>query len=181
MSTDGYRVEPAGGPRLRTDVVDVYVVRQGGPGMGPAVLQLLRAEEPLRDTWHPVMGHVERGETASACALRELEEELGLRRGDGALLGVWALEQVHPFFVAPLDTIVLSPRFAALVAPGWEPPAGSEHSAARWITPADIDAMFLWPGQRSACREALEVVQGTGPAARVLRLDQPRDEDRASP
>lgn len=107
----------------------------------------------MKATWQPVMGHVEAGETAAACALRELEEEVGLRGDDPALLGLWALEQVHPYYIAELDSVILSPRFAAEVGPGWRPRLNPEHSADRWVSAADAEAMFLWPGQVAAVRE----------------------------
>lgn len=183
----GYRVEPKGGPRLRTDVIDVYIFQRahtpprpvvgasatsgswGGiapeTGADPArevyFLQLHRARDPLGDTWQPVMGHAETGETAVQCARREVEEEVALKRGDKAIVGMWALEQVHPFFIAELDAIILSPRFAIEVAPGWMPTINGEHTAHRWVHYRDAvrpsgDGAFMWPGQRSAAREIVE-------------------------
>lgn len=174
----GYRHDPAGGPRLRSDVIDVYVFQrsphaprplasahpvsgmdsdaQGTARSDAYFLQLLRSGPPLADTWHPVMGHVEAGETAVACAWRELREELGLERSDPRLRGLWALEQVHPFFIAELDAIVLSPRFAAEVEPGWSPKLNDEHSEFRWVAARDVNRLFMWPGQHQACREIAE-------------------------
>lgn len=205
-SADGdnsYRVEPLGGPRVRTDVIDVYVFQRTdkpprpvvgasaastswggitpdtGADLAPGVyfLQLLRAQDPLGGTWQPIMGHCEQGETAVQCALRELEEEAGLRRGDSALRAVWALEQVHPFFIAALDAIVLSPRFAAEVEPGWTPRLNDEHSAHRWVHARDAmrasgggggggEGAFMWPGQRAAAREVVESLMVEGSASR---------------
>ena len=42
---DGYRPDAAGGPRLRADIVDVYIFRRKRSGI--EFLQLLRASEPL--------------------------------------------------------------------------------------------------------------------------------------
>src|ERR1043165_3075717 len=86
------------GPRLRTDIVDVYLARRVEDGF--EFLQLRRREAPLAGTWQPVMGHIEERETALAAAVRELHEECALRRDDPRLLGLWALEQVHPYFLA---------------------------------------------------------------------------------
>lgn len=138
-------------PTIRADIVDVYIFRRS-----PAVevLQLRRAAGGVMGgTWHPVMGHVEAGETAAACALRELREETGLAEDDPALLGVWALEQVHPFFMAPRDEIVLSPRFAAEVRADWTPRLNDEHTAARWVPAAEAERWFMWPGQAAAVGE----------------------------
>ncbi len=200
---NSYRVEPLGGPRVRTDVIDVYIFQRAATPPRPVVgasavssswggvtpdtgadgahgvyfLQLRRARDPLGGTWQPIMGHVEKGETAVRCALRELEEEVGLRRGDAALRGVWALEQVHPFYIAELDAIVMSPRFAAEVSPGWAPRLNDEHTAHRWVHSRDAmrasggggEGAFMWPGQRAAAREIVEslLVEGSVSAERL--------------
>jgi 8-oxo-dGTP pyrophosphatase MutT (NUDIX family) len=165
---DGYRRDAAGGPRLRADIVDVYIFRRRRSAL--EFLQLLRASEPLIHTWHPVMGHIERNETAVACAARELEEEVGLRVGDAPLLGLWALEQVHPYYVAEIDQIVLSPRFAAEVAPSWKPRINNEHERIRWVKDADVATRFMWPGQVAACREIAALVRRGSLAAPHLLL-----------
>lgn len=146
----GHRSTPAGGPKLRADVVDVYVFRRAGPKV--EFLQLLRASDPLARTWHPIMGHIEAGESAVAAALREMREEVGLDPGSPACLGVWALEQVRPFYIAAIDTIVMSPRFACEVSPAWMPALNDEHAEWRWV---DQPGAFMWPGQRGCIEEIL--------------------------
>lgn len=166
---DGYRREPLGGPRVRADVIEVYVIRASG--RAHEFLQVLRASDPLRGTWHPVMGHTEPGETASETALRELEEEIGLSRADPALLDMFALEQVHPYYLAALDCIVMSPRFVALVAPAWEPRLNDEHESHRWIDAGRAKRDFLWPGQKRAAEEIVaEILNSDAPARRHLRI-----------
>lgn len=169
---DGYRERPVGGPRLRSDIVDVYLfrARDGGPGSAE-FLQLFRAGDPLGDTWQPVMGHVEPMETAVQCAVRELSEEVGLRPDDPAILGFWALEQAHPYYVVAIDAIVLSPRFACRVREGWAPILNGEHTAHRWVKLADVERMFMWPGQKRACEEiAAELLRPGSLAEERLRV-----------
>ncbi len=138
---------------LRADLVDVYLFRRS-----PAVelLQLRRTEGTLAGTWQPIMGHIEPGETAAACAVRELSEEVGLRAGDPALLGLWALQGVHPYYLPARDAIMLSPRFAAEVRPDWSPTLNDEHDAFRWIGAGAVRERFVWPGQWAAIDELLE-------------------------
>lgn len=176
----GYRLSPRGGPAIRTDVIDVYVFRRIPPSARDhnemELLQLLRADTPLEQTWQPVMGHCEPGERAWETALREIEEEVGLGRSDPAFLSMWALEQVWPYYLGALDCIVASPRFAVEVAPGWSPIINSEHSAARWISAPHhagqpATEFFMWPGQKHAVLELLDVVAHTGaPAHEHLRI-----------
>lgn len=150
-------------PSIRADVVDVYIFRRATDTV--EFLQLLRADDPLRDTWHPIMGHVNEGETAVQTALRELHEEVGLLPADPSFLNMWALEQTHPFYLARLDCICLSPRFTIEVARSWQPRLNEEHSAARW---SSAPASFVWPGQRAAAREVLESILAPDSLAATL-------------
>lgn len=159
--------DPSPGARLRTDIVDVYLFRAEGGAV--SFLQLRRATAPRRGEWHPVMGHTRPGESAVDCALREVGEEVGLDARSGDCLGLWQLEQVHPYFIAALDAIVLSPRFALRVRPAWAPALNHEHDACRWSALDAVDDDFRWPGQRACCREiASEIVaRGAQPTIRV--------------
>lgn len=169
--------DPAPGPSIRADIVDVYVFRHC-PGHNPPAqpthvefLQLRRATGMLAGSWQPLMGHIQPRESALQAALRELNEELGLAAHHHALSRFWALEQVHPYFLAPLDAIVLSPRFAAEVRPDWQPRLSPEHDAHRWVAADHID-QFMWPGQRAAVAEILNVLLAPGSAAEAaLRID----------
>lgn len=172
----GYRVVPGHGPRVRSDVVEVMVFRAADEGVGEQgaaeLLQIQRAKEPLKGTWQPVMGHIEAGETAVAAALRELDEEVGLSAAGEACLGVWALEQVHPYYIAAIDCVMLPPRFAARVGPGWVPRLNDEHTAHRWVRAAEAAKWFMWPGQAAAARELIEHLLAPGSACReALRIE----------
>ena len=101
---------------------------------------------------------------------------------------LWAMEQVHPFFVPELNAMFASPRFVALVPAGWEPTLNDEHDASRWV-PAPVNpdggiddaalARWLWPGQRrtiiEACRTVLATSgapgAGAAPTAEMLRIE----------
>ncbi len=218
----GYRVEPGQGPRIRSDIIDVYVVHrlvdadhvpgqhatlpkdhphadhtkrttagtngqntQKGPPrhasdfrlstLDVALLQLYRTKEPLIRTWQPVTGHVEPGETAPQAALREVREEIGLTPRNAAWLGMWALEQINPFYIAAIDCIVMSPRFVIEVAPDWQPTLNAEHDAFRWVHASQAWRRFMWPGQGKAIQEILEYIMPLGSLARhALAITPPR-------
>ena len=167
-------------PSIRADIIEVYVACASSGG--PRFLQLRRTTEPLAGTWQPVMGHVEPGETAVRAAVRELSEEVGLRAGDDAWLGFWQLEDVHPYFIARLDAVMLSPRLLVLVDGSWRPDLRGEatHDQHRWVAAPGVEDAFMWPGQVRACREAMDVLAKRGSAfERALRLDPPgRPDDR---
>lgn len=164
----GHRLTVGGGARVRADVVDVYVFRRTDAGE-VEFLQIRRANDPLKGTWQPVMGHAEAGESSVSAAVREVMEEVGLDVRSNACAGMWALEQVHPFYIAAIDTVVMSPRFACEVGADWEPRLNHEHTAFRWTkAPAD----FCWPGQKLALREIVEEIVPESSAARgLLRID----------
>ena len=154
--------------RLRTDVVDVYIVRHTSDG-AIEFLQLRRVEDPLRGTWQPIMGHVDDAETSSAAAIREMLEEAGLRRDDA--LAMWALEQIHPYYIARLDAVMLTPRFAALVSDRWTPRLNDEHDAFRWVPQSQVAQSFVWPGQRACCAEVVALLRAPdAPAAVTQRI-----------
>lgn len=159
--------------RIITDIVDVYVFRRQVSGL--EALQVRRSRDPGAGSWHPVMGHVQPGETSVHAAERELREELGLCVSSPDVVGWWQLEGVHPFYLAARDVIMMCPRFAAEVAIAWAAPeTGAEHRGARWA-PVDLSGHWcVWPGQAEAWRELARWFWNPSPAAqegeRVLRL-----------
>jgi len=159
-------------PRIVSNIVDVYVfrLRPAPPSDSPScqVLQLLRAPAlSVGGTWQSVHGGIEPGESAVAAALREMKEETGLTP-----IRFWQLEHVNTFFIARSDEIHLCPSFAAEVdfAASQALRICDEHTASRWLPIREAEPAFLWPGQRSAIREILEVIFAAAPAERLLRV-----------
>lgn len=167
----GFRVTPGQGPRIRSDVIDVYIVKRAPRSADWLILQLLRAKDPLCGTWHPIMGHIEAGETAVAAAQREMHEEVGLDVRNRAVLGFWALEQVHPFYIAAIDAVVMSPRFVVQVRPSWTPTLNHEHAKARWAKASRASSMFMWPGQLAAVRELTALLKPNSLSAGRLKIN----------
>ena len=154
------------GPRVRTDVIDVYVVRRR-PDV--AVLQLRRSRAPFVGDWHPIMGHIEPGETAIETAVREMSEEIGLLPAHPEFVALFQLEQTFPFFLADRNEVMLSPRFAVEVGGGFTPVLNDEHDDHRWV-PIDEPHRFIWPGQRHAIEEIRTAILPDADTARALRL-----------
>lgn len=177
---DGYRRAPGRGPMMRSDIVEVYVFRICGDACDTIAnhneaefLQLRRATPPRIGEWHPLIGHIEADETATRAAMRELMEEVGMPAGSADCLGFWALEQVHPYFVPEIDSVVLSPRFAARARMEWSPTLNHEHDGHRWTCAARVREDFIWPGQKLACGEILEELVYSGPhAGDTFRIDR---------
>lgn len=167
------------GPKVRTDIVEVYVFRRAARGVAE-FLQLRRSNGAMAGSWQPVMGHIEEGETAAAAAIRELHEETGFTPGPGpekkSLTAMWQLESVNAFFLATHDAILLSPGFAAEIAPGHEPKLDDAHDAHRWVPRDQADRLFVWPGQRQAIHQIItDILAPDSPAEPHLRIALPLD------
>lgn len=155
-------------PDIRADCVDVFAFRPRLCGGVEFLLLLRAADDFLGDTWQPVSGCIEPGETAVAAALRELCEEAGVtpRR-------FWQLNYLNAFFVAAFDRVVLAPTFAAEIDPAANITLCDEHTAFRWIDQERIDDEVLWPNHRTAMRQVLDEILKPGPAEPFLRIAPP--------
>lgn len=137
------------GPHVRTDMVQVYIMRSGA--QQTEYLQLRRTREPMIGAWQPVLGGIEAGETAPDAALREAHEETALDRAH--ITDAWALEGVDTFYMHRIDTIYHAPQFALLVPGEWQPTLNDEHDDHRWVPRAGVESHFMWPGQHRAIDE----------------------------
>ena len=133
-------------PRLRSNIIAVYIVRPGKDGI--ELLMLQRPEgHRFAGAWQTVGGHIEekRGETAWQAALRELDEETGLD------VERWfRIDRPETFYNPENDTIYLVPAFAALVAANAEPTLSDEHQAWRWQTVEGAAASVDWAAMRDS-------------------------------
>lgn len=112
----GDRIEPA----QVLDGVGVLVVRRGDVLLGE------RLAAHGRGTWAPPGGKPHAGEATTACALRELEEETGLRAQRAHVVA----ETVDGF---PESRLVFRTRFVEVVAAGRPRPLEPDKTAAwRW-------------------------------------------------
>ncbi len=139
-------------PRLRSNLVAVYIVRPAAAG--PELLLLQRpVGHRFAGDWQTVGGHIEErsGETAWQAALRELQEETGL-----AVRRWFRVDRPEVFYNPENDTIYLVPAFAAAVAAGAEPRLSDEHCARRWTPPTEAAAIVRW----QAVRDSILLVGG---------------------
>ena len=143
-------------------VVTCFLLRRGEDS--DEVLLLRRSERvgTYRGRWAGVSGYLEAGRPLEQ-AYREIEEEVGLGRGDVRLLA-----QGEPLAV-PDETIdtrwTVHPFLFEVVTEGGEPgddagdlkvaPTGSlrldwEHTESRWVKPAELLALKTVPGLAEA-------------------------------
>ncbi len=135
-------------PRLRSNIVAVYVVRPSTDG-----IELLLLQRPddhrFAGAWQTVGGHIEerRGETAWQAALRELDEETAL-----SIERWFRIDQPESFYNPDNDTIYFVPAFVALTKRDAEPSLSDEHQAWRWERPAAAAQLVDWAAMRDSIR-----------------------------
>lgn len=133
-------------PRLRSNIIAVYIVRPAEHGI--ELLMLQRPEgHRFAGAWQTVGGHIEekQGETAWEAALRETEEETGLQ-----VKRWFRIDRPESFYNPENDTIYLVPAFAALVAAGAEPTISNEHQDWRWQPAEEAAQSVDWAAMRDS-------------------------------
>ena len=158
-------------PRLRSNIIAVYIVRPAADGVELLTLQRPEAHR-FAGAWQTVGGHIEekRGESAWQAALRELDEETGLT------VDRWfRIDRPETFYNPENDTIYLVPAFAAVVAAEAEPTISHEHQAWRWQQPEDAARSVDWAGMRDSILMVGEALADPGdPGLGVTEFD-PRE------
>lgn len=153
---------------IRVGVVDVYVIRRrtAGPD-GWRVLCLQRALDTRCPTaWETVHGRLEPGERPEEGAVREVREETGLTAE--RLYSIC----VQPFYLQKFGVVQLSVVFCAFVEEPAEVTMGSEHQAYRWLSVDEALRTFVWPRERQALVEIVQLLAAgdAGPVEDVLRV-----------
>lgn len=151
-------------PTLSVEMIAVYVFRRA-PHVELLQLRRADADDAHPQTWQPVYGGVEAGETAPVAALRELAEETGLRP-----VRFFQVEFLETCYFRPRDRILMTPVFAAEVAADAPVVLDAEHDALRWVGLDDVQGSFLWRTQREAIAVLLEQLERGGPAHNRLTI-----------
>ena len=149
---------------LNPRVVAGVIIERGG-----RVLLLRRALEPRRGTWTFPAGYMEIDETAEEAAVRETEEEVGLKVNLGPLVGVYS--RPAPESPGILTVVFQSQR------PTGQVKVGHEALEARWFDLDDIPWDDLsFPTTHSALRDWLRARRDTRRRRpqRAARLRPPR-------
>jgi 8-oxo-dGTP pyrophosphatase MutT (NUDIX family) len=150
---------------VNVGTIDVYLIDPEPAGWG--VLALQRAHGTRCPTaWETVHGRIEAGETPEQATVREVREETGLevRRLYNVI--------VQPFYLHLLATVELAVVFAAFVSRADPIVLGQEHMHHEWLSPDAALERFVWPRERQALRDVLQLLHAghAGPVEDVLRV-----------
>ena len=150
---------------VNVGTIDVYLIAPDQSEWG--VLALQRAHGTRCPTaWETVHGRIEPGESPEQAAVREVREETGLE--------VQRLYNVivQPFYLHKLATVELAVVFAAFVNRADHITLGEEHMHAEWLPPDAALERFVWPRERQALRDVLQLLRDghAGPVEDVLRV-----------
>ncbi len=151
-------------PAIPMQCTMVSLVAIRGAGDAAEVLLLHRAEAHLQGLWSYVAGHIEPGEKAWQCALRELREETGLTPH-----ALYASDRCETYYDPHDEVIAVVPAFVAFVDADASVQLNAESDAWRWLPFAQAMPLLAFGGQRELFahvqREFVE-----RPPAPVLRL-----------
>ena len=150
---------------FRVAFVDVYVLRRGPAGLETLVLRRA-ADARCPGAWEVVHGSIERGESPTEAALRELNEETGL-----APDSLYNLSRVDSFYRHGVDEIGFIPVFAAFVT-SRALRLSDEHDRAEWLSVFAARGRLAWPRERRALEDIQELLTSghAGSLEDVLRV-----------
>ena len=132
-------------------VVDAYVYRKTENGLKFLILK--RASTKLYEhLWQGVAGKIEAGETAPQAAIRELDEETGLKPRH-----MFIADHISRFYEAHDDRINLVPVFGIEVDSD-DVTLSEEHCDYKWVTLIQALDHLVWRGQKQGIQVINEMV-----------------------
>ena len=132
-------------------VVDAYVYRKTENGLKFLILK--RASTKLYEhLWQGVAGKIEAGETAPQAAIRELDEETGLKPKH-----MFIADHISRFYETYGDRINLVPVFGIEVDSD-DVTLSEEHCDYKWVTLDEALEHLVWRGQKKGIQVINEMV-----------------------
>ncbi|MGB7287522.1 MAG: NUDIX domain-containing protein [Salaquimonas sp.] len=104
---------------------------------------LLKRTQTLIGEWCQVAGSIEEGEAAWQTALRELNEETGLKP-----TALYSADTCEQFYEADHDAITIAPVFVAFIDNAAKVSLNHEHSEYRWVGFEEAMDLVSFGGQR---------------------------------
>jgi len=150
--------------KINFNLAEVVVFRRRTT---PEFLVLKRSNEETiyPGLWQIVSGGIELGEKAYEAAMREVEEEIGIKPNH-----LYNTPLTNTFYLAKDDSVNVSPVFAAEVEDGTEVKLSAEHTDFRWLKKEDAVSLLVWPGQKKAIGIVNDYVLTDNPSRNFMEI-----------
>ncbi len=151
-------------PRIKFKIVEVVVFRMR---KSPEFLVLKRSDDETiyPGLWQIVSGGIERGEKAFQAALREVNEEIGVKPTH-----FYNTPLTNTFYFSTDDSVNVSPVFAAEVDGEAEVKLSQEHREFKWLGLKEAISLLVWPGQKEAIRIVNDFVLSENPSRKFMEI-----------
>ena len=152
---------------ILSQIVEVCIFRWIADKPQYLLLQRADDDELYPGIWQVVTGTMKKNESADKAALRELDEETGLR-----VKRFWTVPFVDSYFDLQNVAVQMVPVFAAEVDAALNVRLSCEHRRYEWLEYTAARERTIWPGQRQAIEIVHEFIAGGKEAARFLEITQ---------
>ncbi|MGA3286718.1 MAG: NUDIX domain-containing protein [Bacteroidota bacterium] len=152
---------------ILSQIVEICIFRWSAGEPQYLLLQRADDEELYPGIWQIVTGSMKKNESADKAALRELEEETGLRPKR-----FWIVPIMDSYFDRRNDAVQMVPIFATEVDAALNVRLSREHRRFEWLVYVAARDRVVWPGQRQAIEIVHEFIAGGKEAARLLEITQ---------
>ena len=150
-------------PQLRSDVVDVFVVRWRN-GRIETLLGKRKTQQPIGSVWQPFSTRIDVGEATLEAAKRAVVRSCGLQVSE-----LFAADRTHQFFDHQRDMIIIAPVLAATVHAN-APKPGTDFDAVEWQSPESALRNLFLMGHREALQRLIELLGPGGSEIELYRL-----------
>ena len=150
-------------PQLRSDVVDVFVVRWRN-GRIETLLGKRKPQQPIGAVWQPFSTRIDVGEATVEAAKRAVVRSCGLQVSE-----LFAADRTHQFFDHQRDMIIIAPILAATVHAS-APKAGPDFESVEWQDTQLALRNLLLVGHREALQRLIELLGPGGSEIELYRL-----------
>jgi dihydroneopterin triphosphate diphosphatase len=136
---------------VKVRVVDCYIYRHTLDGIR-FLLMKRNLNKIYEHLWQGVAGKIEKGETSSEAAIRELKEETGL-----SPLNIFVADHVSKFYETHGDCINLVPVFGIEVD-SENVILSEEHISYKWVDIDEAIETLVWNGQKKGIQTVNDMV-----------------------
>ena len=132
-------------------VIDAYIYHYSKDKLSFLILK--RSKTKIYEhLWQGVAGKIEKGETASQTAIRELKEETGL-----VPYKMFVADHVSTFYESDFDQVNLVPVFGIEVK-SLDVILSEEHCKFKWTTFEKAYDILTWSGQKKGLKTVYEML-----------------------